>query len=179
MIDMPTFISARDIKESRHGCLQNLLNGLTKREKRNLMRYGTLSKRVKDSFASSRIDALLKISTDLREIEDVLVGLAGDINAFNEAVRIFEYKHGSLYSALGRLDELDRIKLLCSGEVPEVVNDAYKNSKDETISYNDYIGEFLNISFRFRHILNDVMKPRRPGRAGKVRSYKVQALLVE
>ena len=58
-IDMPTMKVAMRIFETRYGSkLYELLNDLTKRERKNLMRYGKLSKRVLEE-SKNRLISLL------------------------------------------------------------------------------------------------------------------------
>lgn len=92
-----------------------------------------------------------------------------DMPTFKEAVNVFESRHGCLLDLLNDLTKRERRSLMRYGKLPRAILD----SGDKT-----RIAEFLNISFEFRQILNDVMKPRSPGRAGKVRSSKCQALLL-
>lgn len=67
-IDMPTMKAAMRKFESRYGSLYVLLNDLTKREKRNLLRYGKLSKRVLDKSKKDKVEELFNISFEFRKI---------------------------------------------------------------------------------------------------------------
>jgi hypothetical protein len=67
-IDILTMKVAMRMFESRYGSLYELLNDLTKRERRNLLRYGKLSKRVLDKSKKDKVEELLNISFEFRQI---------------------------------------------------------------------------------------------------------------
>lgn len=67
-IDMPTMKVAMRKFESEYGSLYELLNDLTKRERRKLLRYGKLSKRILEENKEDKIEELLNISFELRQI---------------------------------------------------------------------------------------------------------------
>lgn len=72
-IDMPTMKVAMRKFESRYGSLYVLLNDLTKRERRNLLRYGKLSRRVLEESKKDKIEELLNISFELSQILNNLI----------------------------------------------------------------------------------------------------------
>ncbi len=72
-IDVPTFTTAIHQFESRYGSLYELLNDLTKRERRNLLRYGKLSKSVLDKSKKDKIEELLNISFEFSQILNKLM----------------------------------------------------------------------------------------------------------
>jgi len=67
-IDVPTFNTARREFESRYGSLYELLNELTKKERRSLLRYGKLSKRVRGKIKQSNVEELLHVSFVFKQI---------------------------------------------------------------------------------------------------------------
>ncbi len=72
-IDIPTMKVAMRKFESRYGSLYVLLNDLTKRERRNLLRYGKLSRRVLEESKKDKIEELLNISFELSQILNNLI----------------------------------------------------------------------------------------------------------
>lgn len=67
-IDMPTMKVAMHRFEYENGSLYDLLKDLTKRERRNLLRYGKLSKRVLENHDKTNVEELLNISFEFNEI---------------------------------------------------------------------------------------------------------------
>lgn len=67
-IDIPTMKVAIHRFEYENGSLYDLLNDLTKRERRNLLRYGKLSKRVLEKHDKTNVEELLNISFEFKEI---------------------------------------------------------------------------------------------------------------
>ena len=67
-IDITTMKIAMNRFENRHGSLYELLNDLTKRERRNLIRYGKLSKRVINGNRKDRVEELLNVSFEFRQV---------------------------------------------------------------------------------------------------------------
>ena len=72
-IDIPTMKIAMRKFESEHGSLYVLLSDLSKRERRNLLRYGKLSKRILDENKEDKIEELLNISFELGQILNKLI----------------------------------------------------------------------------------------------------------
>jgi|TARA_B100001964_G_scaffold166977_1_gene183383 hypothetical protein len=73
-IDMPTMKVAMRIFETRYGSkLYELLNDLTKRERKNLMRYGKLSKRVLEESKKDKIEELFNMSFEFRQTLNKLI----------------------------------------------------------------------------------------------------------
>jgi hypothetical protein len=68
IIDMFIMKAAMRKFESEHGSLYQLLNDLTKRERRNLLRYGKLPKRILEENKEDKIEELLNISFELGQI---------------------------------------------------------------------------------------------------------------
>ena len=67
-IDITTMKIAMHLFENRHGSLYELLNDLTKRERRNLLRYGKLSKRVINENKKDKVDEFLNVSFEFRQV---------------------------------------------------------------------------------------------------------------
>ncbi|MFQ5687156.1 MAG: hypothetical protein ACE5GV_10890 [Candidatus Scalindua sp.] len=67
-IDIPTMKVAMQMFEGRYGSLYDLLHDLNKRERRNLLRYGKLSKRVLDKNKKDKVEELFNISFEFRQI---------------------------------------------------------------------------------------------------------------
>lgn len=67
-IDITTMKVAIQMFEERYGSLYDLLNDLNKRERRNLLRYGKLSKKVLDRNKKDKAEELLNISFEFRQI---------------------------------------------------------------------------------------------------------------
>jgi hypothetical protein len=67
-IDTTTMKIAMHLFENRNGRLCDLLNDLTKRERRNLLRYGKLSQRVKDENSKDKVEEFLNVSFEFRQV---------------------------------------------------------------------------------------------------------------
>ena len=72
-IDTTTMKIAMHLFEDRHGSLYELLNDLTKRERRNLLRYGKLSKRVLENFKREKIEEFLHVYFEFKQILHKLI----------------------------------------------------------------------------------------------------------
>ncbi len=69
-IDESVMKETRYMFESKYGSLKKPLAGLTKRERRNLLRYGKLPKRIHECKSESKdevIDELMHISFEYRK----------------------------------------------------------------------------------------------------------------
>lgn len=67
-IDMPTMKTAMYRFEDRHGSLKDLLNDLTKSERRKLLRYGKLSKKVINRNSKYKVEEFLNVSFEFRQV---------------------------------------------------------------------------------------------------------------
>ena len=72
-IDITTMKSAMRLFENKHGSLYELLNDLTKRERRNLLRYGKLSKRVINGNRNDKVEEFLNVSFEFHQILHKLI----------------------------------------------------------------------------------------------------------
>jgi len=67
-IDEPTFNTARRRFESEYGSLYTALYGLSTSERRRLLRYGKLSKKVLDKNKKDKVEELFHVSYVFRQI---------------------------------------------------------------------------------------------------------------
>lgn len=67
-IDMPTMKTAMCRFEDRHGSLKDLLNNLTKSERRKLLRYGKLSKKIINRCSKDKVEEFLNVSFEFRRV---------------------------------------------------------------------------------------------------------------
>jgi len=72
-IDMSTMKTAMYRFEDRHGSLKDLLNDLTKSERRKLLRYGKLSKKVINRSSKDKVEELFNVSFELHQILNGLI----------------------------------------------------------------------------------------------------------
>lgn len=167
-IDLPTFKVAVRVFESRYGCLLDLLNDLTKRERRNLMRYGKLSNRVLEDYDKSKVEEFLNISFEFKQILSEVMkprsfcrgrsvvrnrcseALYRDISAsaIKEARQEYELRYGSLMDLLAGFTKRETQDFFRYGKLSKGVIERGDESKIE---------ELLNASFSFRQILSDVV----------------------
>jgi hypothetical protein len=67
-IDTTTMKIAMNRFEDKHGSLYELLNDLTKRERRNLIRYGKLSKKVINENKKDKVEELYNVSFEFHQL---------------------------------------------------------------------------------------------------------------
>ena len=72
-IDMTTTKIAMRLFEDKHGSLYQLLNELTKSERRKLLRYGKLSQKVINRNSKNKVEEFLNVSFEFHQILHKLI----------------------------------------------------------------------------------------------------------